>query len=49
MLSHESGLPAEPPGTDWSVPRYQGSPELTLAPSGIEVPKPLPGPYRPSS
>jgi CubicO group peptidase (beta-lactamase class C family) len=20
MLSHESGLPAEPPGTDWSVP-----------------------------
>jgi len=34
MLSHESGLPAEPPGTDWSVPEYQGSPELTLARAG---------------
>ena len=34
MLSHESGLPAEPPGTDWSVPDYQGSPELTLARAG---------------
>lgn len=31
MLSHESGLAAEPPGTDWSVPRYQGAPEATLA------------------
>lgn len=31
MLSHESGLPAEPPGTDWSVPRYPGAPEQTLA------------------
>jgi CubicO group peptidase (beta-lactamase class C family) len=31
MLSHESGLAAEPPGTDWSVPVYQGAPELTLA------------------
>jgi len=31
MLSHESGLPSEPPGTDWSVPVYQGAPELTLA------------------
>jgi CubicO group peptidase (beta-lactamase class C family) len=31
MLSHESGLAAEPPGTDWSVPAYQGEPELTLA------------------
>ena len=30
MLSHESGLPAEPPGTDWTVPAYQGSPEQTL-------------------
>jgi CubicO group peptidase (beta-lactamase class C family) len=30
MLSHESGLPGEPPGTDWSVPEYQGSPEQTL-------------------
>jgi CubicO group peptidase (beta-lactamase class C family) len=34
MLSHESGLPAEPPGTDWSVPDYQGSPERTLARAG---------------
>jgi CubicO group peptidase (beta-lactamase class C family) len=31
MLSHESGLAAEPPGTDWSVPVYQGVAELTLA------------------
>jgi CubicO group peptidase (beta-lactamase class C family) len=30
MLSHESGLPAEPPGTDWSVPAYQGAPGQTL-------------------
>jgi CubicO group peptidase (beta-lactamase class C family) len=30
MLSHESGLPAEPPGTDWAVPAYQGAPEVTL-------------------
>jgi CubicO group peptidase (beta-lactamase class C family) len=31
MLSHESGLPAEPPGTDWSVPVYQGEPDRSLA------------------
>jgi CubicO group peptidase (beta-lactamase class C family) len=31
MLSHESGLATEPPGTDWSVPLYQGAPEVTLA------------------
>jgi CubicO group peptidase (beta-lactamase class C family) len=30
MLSHESGLPAAPPGTDWSVPAYQGDPGQTL-------------------
>ena len=30
MLSHESGLPAEPPGTDWAVPVYQGEPSRTL-------------------
>jgi len=30
MLSHESGLPAEPPGTDWTGPAYQGTPEQTL-------------------
>ena len=26
MLCHESGLAVDPPGTDWSVSRYQGSP-----------------------
>lgn len=31
MLSHESGLAAEPPGTDWAIPAYQGAPEQTLA------------------
>jgi len=31
MLCHESGLATEPPGTDWSLSRYQGSPALTLA------------------
>jgi len=33
MLSHESGLASEPPGTgtDWSVPAYQGAAEVTLA------------------
>jgi CubicO group peptidase (beta-lactamase class C family) len=30
MLSHESGLPTEPPGTDWAVPAYQGDPKQTL-------------------
>ena len=30
MLSHESGLPAEPPGTDWSVPAYRGDPGPVL-------------------
>jgi CubicO group peptidase (beta-lactamase class C family) len=36
MLSHESGLAYDPPGTDWSVPVYQGDPQLTLArPGGI--------------
>jgi CubicO group peptidase (beta-lactamase class C family) len=34
MLSHESGLPAEPPGTDWSVPAYQGAPDQTLGQAG---------------
>jgi CubicO group peptidase (beta-lactamase class C family) len=34
MLSHESGLAAEPPGTDWSVPVYQGDPQVTLARPG---------------
>ena len=31
MLSHESGLAYDPPGTDWSVPVYQGDPQLTLS------------------
>lgn len=30
MLSHESGLASVPPGTDWSVPAYQGDPGQTL-------------------
>jgi CubicO group peptidase (beta-lactamase class C family) len=34
MLSHESGLATEPPGTDWSVPAYQGEVDLTLAHPG---------------
>jgi CubicO group peptidase (beta-lactamase class C family) len=34
MLCHESGLAAEPPGTDWSEPAYQGDPEVTLARPG---------------
>jgi hypothetical protein len=34
MLSHESGLAAEPPGTDWSGPVYQGDPKVTLARPG---------------
>ncbi len=34
MLSHESGLPAEPPGTDWTIPAYQGDPEQTLRRAG---------------
>ncbi len=31
LLSHESGLRSEPPGTDWSTPRYDGDIERTLA------------------
>ena len=38
MLSHESGLATEPPGTDWSVPLYQGAPEVTLAQAGRHRP-----------
>jgi CubicO group peptidase (beta-lactamase class C family) len=30
MLSHESGLTSEPPGTDWSTPSYQGVIERNL-------------------
>ncbi len=31
MLSHESGLMSEPPGTDWAVPTYEGVVERSLA------------------
>lgn len=31
MLSHESGLMSEPPGTDWRAPRYEGVVERNLA------------------
>ena len=31
MLSHESGLQGDPPGTDWWVPEYEGSAERNLA------------------
>lgn len=32
LLSHESGLLGDPPGTDWSVPVYEGDPAANLAP-----------------
>jgi CubicO group peptidase (beta-lactamase class C family) len=41
MLSHESGLASDPPGTDWAVPAYQGMVERTLgraADIGTKVP-----------
>ena len=31
LLSHESGLRSEPPGTDWAAPRYEGDVKRTLA------------------
>jgi D-alanyl-D-alanine carboxypeptidase len=31
MLSHESGLTSEPPGTDWALPAYEGRVDRTLA------------------
>jgi CubicO group peptidase (beta-lactamase class C family) len=31
LLSHESGLRSEPPGTDWAIPRYEGDVKRTLA------------------
>jgi D-alanyl-D-alanine carboxypeptidase len=31
MLSHESGLVSEPPGTDWTTPSYEGVAERNLA------------------
>lgn len=41
MLSHESGLVSEPPGTDWTGPCYEGVAERTLgrvSEIGIKVP-----------
>jgi CubicO group peptidase (beta-lactamase class C family) len=38
MLSHESGLPSEPPGTDWSVPAYRGDPGQVLRGSVLADP-----------
>jgi CubicO group peptidase (beta-lactamase class C family) len=41
MLSHESGLTSEPPGTDWTVPAYEGVAERTLervSETGTRVP-----------
>jgi CubicO group peptidase (beta-lactamase class C family) len=34
MLSHEAGLPSEPPGTDWAIPAYQGVPARILERAG---------------
>jgi CubicO group peptidase (beta-lactamase class C family) len=31
LLSHESGLMGDPPGTDWHGPTYQGAPAANLA------------------
>jgi CubicO group peptidase (beta-lactamase class C family) len=31
MLSHESGLQGDPPGTDWSGPAYEADPAASLA------------------
>src|SRR5207244_365199 len=31
MLSHESGLTSEPPGTDWAIPAYEGRVDRNLA------------------
>lgn len=41
MLSHESGLMGEPPGTDWSIPNYEGLVERNLgrvAEIGTKIP-----------
>jgi D-alanyl-D-alanine carboxypeptidase len=41
MLSHESGLSSEPPGTDWSTPTYEGLVDRNLervAEIGTRVP-----------
>jgi CubicO group peptidase (beta-lactamase class C family) len=41
MLSHESGLMSEPPGTDWRAPRYEGLVERNfgrVAEIGTKIP-----------
>ena len=41
LLSHESGLQGEPPGTDWAGPAYEGSAAQNLARAaefGLKVP-----------
>lgn len=41
LLSHESGLQGEPPGTDWAGPAYEGSAARNLARAaevGLKVP-----------
>jgi len=41
LLSHESGLQGEPPGTDWAGPDYEGSAARSLARAaevGLKVP-----------
>jgi CubicO group peptidase (beta-lactamase class C family) len=34
LLSHESGLSSEPPGTDWAAPSYEGAAAANLARAG---------------
>lgn len=34
MLAHESGLASEPPGTDWTIPVYEGIAARTLQQAG---------------
>src|SRR5215472_10553116 len=39
LLSHESGLQSEPPGTDWRQVRYEGSIERNLARAAEILPR----------
>ena len=43
MLAHASGLASEPPGTDWTVPRYEGLAERILGQPGAVVTRIPPG------
>jgi CubicO group peptidase (beta-lactamase class C family) len=43
MLAHASGLASEPPGTDWTVPRYEGLVERILGQPGAVVTRIPPG------